>query len=266
MLLIKALLWYIPLLLSLMTIGILIFDEERKVSKKTYYRRVKDCKGYLIILILVMVVIKIENILQDNFSIGYDFTSSIYGVEGTAFIVFLQNLINNNFFIHFVSIFYLVSFIYVIIFTPIVFILRGEENFAKTSTYAIFINYIVLVPFYLFFNVSVTSSYPEVKPLLYSNQHYMSLILLVDRLTDNFPSGHISVLVSLFLVVFSHPDIKRYKIFIFITTIFMPFVILYLGIHWLMDIFSGLILGFISYFVAKNEKVNGLLDRIMGKF
>ncbi|MBC7081275.1 MAG: phosphatase PAP2 family protein [Thermoplasmatales archaeon] len=266
MLIVKALLWYISLLLVLMCIGILIFDEERKISRKTCYRRVKDGMGYLIILIFVMVMIKIENILQDNFSIGRDFTPLIYGIEGTSHIVFLQNLINNNFFIHFVSVFYLVSFMYVIIFTPIIFILRGEENFAKISTYAILINYLVLVPFYLFFNVSVTSSYPEVKPILYSNPNYMSLVLLADRLTDNFPSGHISVLVPLSLIVFSHPNMKRYKILVFFTTIFMPFVILYLGIHWLMDIFSGLILGISSYFIAKNEKASKFFDKIIGKF
>ncbi|MEM2934938.1 MAG: phosphatase PAP2 family protein [Candidatus Thermoplasmatota archaeon] len=264
--LIKALLWYIPLLVISMATGLLIFDEEKKISRKTYFERVKDCKGYFLILIFVMAMIKIENILQDGFSIGYNFTPIIYGIEGTNFIVFLQNAIKNEIFIHFVSIFYLISFMYIIIFTPIIFILRGEKNLAKISTYAILINYLVLVPFYLFFNVSVTSSYPEVKPLLYSNEQYMSLVLLVDRLTDNFPSGHISVLVSACLVVFSHQDMKRYKIFIFSTTIFMPFVILYLGIHWLMDIFSGFILGVASYFIAKNEKVCGIFDRIIGKF
>ncbi|MEM1513686.1 MAG: phosphatase PAP2 family protein [Candidatus Thermoplasmatota archaeon] len=266
LILIKALLWYIPLLIILMIAGMFIFDEGKKISRRTCFQRVKNCKGYFLILILVMVMIKIENILQDNFSFGHDFTPVIYEIEGTNFIIFLQNSIKNQIFIHFVSIFYLISFMYVIIFTPIIFILRGEKKFAKISTYAILINYLVLIPFYLFFNVSVTSSYPDVKPLLYSNEQYMSLVLLVDRLTDNFPSGHISVLVSIFLVNLSHPDMRRYKIFVFLTTIFMPFVILYLGIHWLMDIFSGFILAVASYFIATNEKVCELFDKIIGKF
>ena len=262
----KALLWYIPLLIISMAAGILIFDEDKKISRKTYLGRVKECRGYFVILVLVMIGIKIENILQDRFSIGHDFTWLIYKIEGTKIIVFLQSAIENKFFIHFISIFYLFSFFYVVVFTPIIFILRGERGFAKISTYIILINYMILIPFYLFFNVSVTCSYPEIKPLLYSNEQYKALVLLADRLTDNFPSGHISVLSGLCLIILKHNDMKRYKIFVFITTIFMPFVILYLGIHWLMDVFSGFILGFLSYSIAKNEKISGLFDEIIGKF
>lgn len=52
------------------------------------------------------------------------------------------------------------------------------------------------------------------------------------------------------LFILFRTNLRRYKIFAVLTTIFILFAILYLGIHWITDMIGGIILAFSSYFIA----------------
>ncbi len=261
-----ALMWYIPTLALMVILGSIFFDEDKKISKRNAISGLINSRGYLLILLIIFLFIKIENILQDEIPFPYDFTHLIYNLEGNSLIVSLQEFFQNPFFIHTICIFYLLIFFYVMIFTIIFFVLRNETDLVKTCVYAILINYIVLIPCYVFLNVKVTSYYPPntpVKPLLYSNEQYMALVLLVDRLTDNFPSGHVSVLVSISLILLLKTNLRRYTFFTVLVTALTPFAILYLGIHWISDIISGIVLGIVAYIIAENERVTKWFDKFV---
>jgi len=264
-----GLLWFVPSIAILIAIGIIVFDEDKKFKNVNWsegFNRVKKYRHYIFLLMIIVIGVKIENIIQDMLPIFPNFTYLFYNIEGNGIILFLQQYLKNHFLINMLSVFYLVSFSYIVVFTPFLFILRDDEETLKSITYAMVINYMILIPFYIFFNVSVTSHYPPdtlVKPLLYSNHQYRELILLMDRLTDNFPSGHISIPFSLFLSTYLLTKLKRYKIFLGLVVAFIAFSIVYLGIHWILDIIGGLLLGAFSYWAANNKKIRSFFDRFI---
>ncbi|MCD6547803.1 MAG: phosphatase PAP2 family protein [Nanoarchaeota archaeon] len=267
--------WYIPALVIFLIVSVKILDHDKRINYESLKKGLSEAPGNLIVLLLILLFIKLENKLQDISSFGIDFTPVFYNLEGNKHIVFLQSLIHSSIFTNFISIFYLLFFMGLLVAFPLYFILTGEKQLLRRYTYILAFSYAILVPSYLFFNVKVTSLYPEntpVKPLLYSNPVYLSLVMLVDRLDDCFPSGHISVPFSLLLLSFEMRH-KRSFILTLKILILTAFAILFLGIHWGIDIIGGLLLGFLAYVFSKSrftkpisvfiDKVNSKIERFI---
>lgn len=263
--------WFFPILALLLVISIYIFDEDGKIkslSRNQIFQRLKKYRVYVFLLFVIMFFLKVSNFIQDNFPFPANFTHIIYNIEGNSLIIALQQAIQNPIFIHSVSLFYLFSYPLIIVFTTGLFVLRDEEKILKMYIYAMVLKFMITIPCYIFLNVSVTSHYPpgtSVKPLLYQFSQYKTLILSVDRLTDNMPSGHIAIPFFVTLLTFFKTKLKRYKIFTAFVTAMTGFAIIYLGIHWLLDIVGGIVLGFLAYKGAvNNKKIRNFFDGIVG--
>lgn len=261
-----GLLWYFPAVLLLTAIGFYVFDKEKRFGPKNAIKGVIECRGYLAVMALVFLAIKAENILQDMNVWPNDYTHLIYNIEGNGIIVWLQGLTQHPAFLHPVSIFYVLFFMWLILFSATFFITTRRKKLVRRLVYSIALNYAILVPLYLFFNVSVSCYYPEntaVQPLLYQNDMYHGIVLLVDRLNDNFPSGHISVSVSITLLLFLKTKMRDFAWFALMTTIATGFVILYLGIHWITDIAFGVLLGYWAYWAGGYPPIAKRLDKMV---
>lgn len=114
--------------------------------------------------------------------------------------------------------------------------------------------YGIAVPYYLFFNVEVTSSWiPEMKALLYHDGFYSVFYVSHDPLDNAVPSLHVAIPFGILLLNWMHcreRGIKmkewthyRYHLFILANTVLFIFTILYLGIHWFVDIPLGMLVG-----------------------
>ena len=114
--------------------------------------------------------------------------------------------------------------------------------------------YALAVPYYLFFNVEVTSSWiPGMDALLYHDGMYSTFYATHDPLDNAVPSLHVAIPFGILMLNYLHVKEKgiemkdwrhyRYHMFILINTIVFIFAILYLGIHWVTDIPLGLLVG-----------------------
>lgn len=114
--------------------------------------------------------------------------------------------------------------------------------------------YAIAVPYYLFFNVEVTSSWiPGMDALLYHEGWYSVFYASHDPLDNAVPSLHVAIPFGIILLNWLHVRERggtmkewrhyRYHIFVCVNTLLFIFTILYLGIHWFIDIPLGMIVG-----------------------
>tara|TARA_B110000240_G_scaffold198027_1_gene255889 strand:- start:4670 stop:5680 length:1011 start_codon:yes stop_codon:yes gene_type:complete len=134
---------------------------------------------------------------------------------------------------------------------------------ADKSALNYFVIYLLSVPLYLFFNIEVTSSYLEgMDALLYHDSFTLSFFTSNDPMDNAIPSLHIGLPISLLIINRLHCyDLgikirewrhREFDIFVTINILIYLFSIQYLGIHWVIDIPSGIIIAiFTSYFVHK---------------
>jgi len=262
-----ALLWFIPSLVFLLLVGLKIFDEDRKVSLKNFPNIIWDVRGGLFLLLLVYIALKIENTVKDFYTVGIKATEFFYRVEGVEHIVFLQNHLDHYLIIESASLFYTLGLFYLVVFAPLFFMFRGEKENFNLFSKMLMVNYFFLIPSYFILHVVVTSYHaPEVSPLLYSNDQQLALLHMINRLDNCFPSGHISVSLTITFLALFKAKLKRLGYFGIVFTALTGVVILYLGVHWALDIPAGVALGVFAYWSVIRGKWDFLFDPIVNFF
>jgi len=180
------------------------------------------------------------------------FTHYIYDLEGDA-TLWVQQTFENGFLTDLLSFHYLFIYLFLIWFSPIYYILCKDEVMADKAVLNYFVIYVLAVPFYLFFNVEVTSSFiPGMKALMYHNEWNLHFFTEVDPLDNGIPSLHVGIPVGLLIINRLHVrelgiDIRNWRhrefdLFIAANVPIYLFSIQYLGIHWIVDLLPGLLL------------------------
>ncbi len=266
--LIKGLTWFIPSLVILILISLKVFDEDHKVDLSRFKDSLWVSRGGLFILLLVFLGVKTENTIKDFTQLGgIKATSWFYNFEGVGHIVYLQNHLDNFFIINTASIFYTLGLTFFVVFTPIFFLARHEKDNFMFFSKALLVNYFFILPGYFLLHVKVTSLYaPEVDQIMYSKEQYYAILYLINRLSNCFPSGHISISLTITLLGLFKAKLKRFGAFGVAFTISTGFVIIYLGVHWLTDIVAGVMIGSFTYWAVKTGKVDFIFDPIITFF
>ncbi len=245
------------LLATFPLLRVLTRDEpEMRVRLVDLGREIKE-KGYKwhIAIYLVMYLFK-AFIDQHNEAIKPrvgGFTHMIHGFEGDV-TLWIQQTFENSLLTDLLSFHYLFVYLFLIWFSPMYYILCKDEVMADKAVLNYFIIYVLAVPFYLFFNVEVTSSFiPGMKALLYHNQWELFFFTEVDPLDNGIPSLHVGIPVGLLIVNRLHVRRlgikisewrhKEFDLFVAANVPIYLFSIQYLGIHWISDVVPGLILG-----------------------
>jgi len=193
---------------------------------------------------------------------GWNFTPLIYSIEGDI-VVHIQNFFLNHYLTLFFSGVYIVGYMFINYFTILFFIYMDDKELADKTALNYALVYLIATPFYLFFPVDVTSFYlSNVHSLLYDfSGGFHKFFVAVDPFDNCFPSLHIAIPVSIFILIYRSTryrgtkDYDRYLYFLFIFTLLFIFAILYLGIHWVVDIFGGIFVALLAvYLVEKNSK------------
>ncbi|MBS3816905.1 MAG: phosphatase PAP2 family protein [Candidatus Thermoplasmatota archaeon] len=266
--LLKGLAWFIPALIFLVLISLRLFDEDNKVDLGSLKKIIWETRGGAFILLLIALAVKVENFVKDQTHfVGFEATSLFYQIEGVEHVVFLQNHLGKWLIINSASLFYILGLTYFVVFIPLFYLARGEkENFLFFSK-GLAVNYMFILPGYFLLHVTVTSYQAgAVEPVMYSNEQYLAILKLINRLSNCFPSGHVSISLTITLIALFKAKLKRLGIFGIIFTVLTGFVIIFLGVHWLLDIVAGVIVGVVSYHLVSEGKLDFIFDPIMNFF
>jgi len=183
------------------------------------------------------------------------FTHYVHQLEGDA-TLWVQDTFSNGLLTELLSFHYLFVYLFLIWFSPMYYILCRDEAMADKAVLNYFIIYVLAVPFYLFFNVEVTSSFiPGMDALLYHNDWNLFFFTEVDPLDNGIPSLHVGIPVGLLIINRLHVrDLgigmgewrhKEFDLFVAVNVPIYLFSIQYLGIHWITDLVPGLVLAII---------------------
>jgi membrane-associated phospholipid phosphatase len=194
-------------------------------------------------LAAILFINKLEQWAAGKMHFKNDFTPYIYSLEGN-FVSWFQHLFMSD------TVSTITIFIYVLIFPTLmitsVFVYTYQKNYKMfyTVCYAIIINYLIAIPFYLFFSVSeVWFVRPDVQALMmHAFPTFETDYRPTSGLMNCFPSLHTSISVSMAFLAIKYKNVFWSR-FTIISCIGIIFSIFYLGIHWLTDMTGGLVLG-----------------------
>ncbi|MAR94307.1 MAG: hypothetical protein CMA45_04460 [Euryarchaeota archaeon] len=222
-------------------------DWIKEFHEKRYYLH---AIGYIIIIRWKSITDALNEPIKMN---AGHWTSWLYSIEG-EFTKGIQDFFYNDTLTAILNFHYLFIYLFLIYVTTVYFAYSGDRDMTDKVTMNYLLIYALAVPYYLFFNVEVTSSWiPGMDALLYQDGAYTTFYALHDPLDNAVPSLHVAIPFGILVLNYLHVKEKGgkmsewdhwpYHLFILINTIIFCFSILYLGIHWFTDIPLGMIIG-----------------------
>ena len=188
---------------------------------------------------------------------GEDFTHLVHAVEGEAVARFHAA-------VHWLPLTYFLGYVYVVVFPCLVFVLifvfdhlRSARGLALVLIGYV-LNYLFVLPFYLCAPVrevfhyyrhdlgsrAVTMRLDEISPAIMEAYRSMS------GLDNCFPSFHTSLAVTMALVSW-HAGRRTFAAVVTFLAVSIVVSTVYLGVHWLIDVGAGLVVGVVAYVAAR---------------
>ena len=207
---------------------------------------------YFSIIIIVVIIQIIEVNVFDQWltdMISNDFTEIFSNIE--------QSLVANiHFYWHplllsFNVIMYIIVYQFILWFSPMYYLIIEDNKPIKALAYGLLIIYGLALPFYLLFPVTNVYTYfqiPSALNILFPNIE--TFFYLTTTSNNCFPSLHVAVSI---IIAFSasYTKNKKYYYFTFFSMILILISVLYLLIHWLLDVIGGILISVIAMFIIK---------------
>lgn len=225
-------------------------------------RMVVDYRWHLLLFMAILVEKNWVDSLNDPIrGVFGDKTWLVHEIEGD-FTYWLQSTLEHKWLTAVLNVHYLWGYVFLNYFTVMLWAYRDDRELANLAAMNYSVIYILAIPFYIFFNVEVTSDFiPGMKALLYhAGPGFYSFFTAHDPLDNAWPSLHIAIPFGLILVTWWSMrrrgytiwdwEHRRYLWFIIVNTAVFAFSILYLGIHWVTDIPGGMLIGLLGAIIA----------------
>ena len=198
----------------------------------------------------------LDRILMANTQL--DMTPYVYAIEGDI-VLWIQEGFRNDFLDVALTHFYVMGFMTATFASFIYPIYFDDRHMADRVSLSMFWVYILAIPFYLFFNVRVTGDYiPLMDTIAYDlTPEIHNWFTRIDPFTNGMPSLHIGLPFAIWLTMTRWDEDGRWLKFRRLLVVFLAitaFSILYLGIHWAIDILGGMIVAIVA--VSVTEKTH----------
>ena len=263
---------YLTWLISALALGVILLPvfkpkwmELRLSTFVDFFRRY-----WIHILILFLIynakdgLDEVDRILMAN--TGLDMTPWLYAIEGDL-VLHIQQYFEAKWLTVLLTHFYVAGFMFICYVSVFYFAYFDDRWMADRVTLTIAWVYLLAVPFYLFFNVRVTGDYiPEMETLAYSlNPEISDWFRRIDPFTNCMPSLHIAIPYSVWLCLRRFDHDQRWLLYRRIVmgyVLLTVFTIIYLGIHWILDIGGGMIVASVAVNLADrtSKPVWNILD------
>jgi membrane-associated phospholipid phosphatase len=244
----------IAITITIMTILLVIILSKRNpfIAFKIIWDSRKDKKLWIHFALLgvILLINKLELKIENNFIHIGDYSHIIQRYEGQLLANF-QSLLNNSWLTEITTFFYIIIFVTLISTSFVLYFIQHDKQLFYTFIYAIGLNYLIAIPFYLFIPVNeVWFVHPQVSfliPEVYPD--FETQYRNVSGLNNCFPSLHNSISLTLLFLSFKSNN-KLFKWFMTGSVGIIMFSTIYLGIHWLTDMAAGVILAITAFTVA----------------
>ncbi len=265
---------YLTWLVSALAIGVLLMPLIKPPwAKVTMDGFIDFLRRYWLHLGMVLLIYnakdfldEVDRILMANTDGMLNMTPWIYAIEGDM-VLWVQETFRSAWLTSFMTHFYVVGFMVICYVSIFYFAYFDDRYMADRIALTIFWVYVLAIPFYLFFNVHVTGNYiPGMETLAYNHTSEINdWFHRIDPLTNGMPSLHIGFPFAAWLCLLRFDTDGRWTVYrriIFAYVVLTAFCILYLGIHWFMDIIGGMVVAAIAVNIADKmaEPVWRILD------
>jgi len=205
---------------------------------------------HFLAMLAILFFNKMELWLESQMVKKTDFTSMIYGLEGN-FAALLQRMFENSVLTQISVFFYVVVFPCLMVVSIAIYTYRKQYKLFYAVCYALMFNYMIAIPFFLFFPVQeVWHFHPGVRFLMLDVfPSFESEYRPMSGLDNCLPSLHTSISVSMAIIAARSGNLF-WKWFTRLTAGFIIFTIFYLGVHWISDMAGGILLALLASHLA----------------
>jgi membrane-associated phospholipid phosphatase len=242
-----------PQMLAAESPGTLTFPVPEPAAGLVTSPRWGFARGRLAAFLLVAVVCAInlgETALEERWSStmtarGLEFASALHWLEGQA--GFENEAVRDVVSVYGFSLAYFVLFPVIVVATALALARKSNPQAFRAFAFALVIDYVCSMPFFLLFSVPERWAYPDAGAILLSDLWDSRLIEAfrpMSALDNCFPSFHTSMTVIVVLCCFIYRVGFRMTMLPLAAMVTMSTYTL--GVHWAGDVVAGTALGIIS--------------------
>ncbi len=233
------------------------FAREHAVSKRSLF--------YLLTLLSILFFNILETKYDDLIThhLRWDFTGLFLQIEGSATALFQM--------VHPTWLTYIFASIYLYVF-PVLGLVAvlvsyhgGERDLGRKLFWGMVFNYVLIIPFYILVPVSERWAAGDGEVVLLMNS--ISPLLIeglrpLSGLNNCFPSFHCSLAVT-FMMLVSQSANRRLRKTMVVLTAAVVMSTLYLGFHWVLDVFGGVVFAAVCTLLATWAVENLRLELVL---
>ena len=205
---------------------------------------------FLILIVVFIHLIEVNFIDPITTSMVHPgFTSLIISIEN-GIVAGISSYWTPVFTLFFVFI-YIILYPFTLWYTPYYSIVTREKQALKTLAFSLLFLYIIALPFYLFFPVTNVYTHYNIPSALNMIIPKIETFFYSTTTQNNcFPSLHtaMSIIIAQTIVTIDNKRFQYLGFFVMVTVIIS---VLYLCIHWILDVIGGIIVALLALYLSK---------------